>query len=92
MKNVVINDIKYEIIENFKDGYDQVEVTEKLTDYFEKYDYVIGDWSYGKLRLKGFYKESNPLCKEINNIKIKDDYIKKSCAYGCKYFVLEKIG
>ena len=91
MKYVIINDIKYELIENFKEGYDQAEVSEKLTDYFENYDYVVGDWSYGKLRLKGFCKEGNKIYKKINDIKTKDDYIKNSCAYGCKYFVLEKI-
>ena len=91
MKYVIINDKKYELIENFKDGYDQEEVTLKLTEYFDDYDYVIGDWSYGKLRLKGFCKEGNKLYKDINAISNKDEYIKNSCAYGCRYFVLERI-
>lgn len=91
MKYVIINDKKYELIENFKDGYDQEEVSSKLTDYFDDYDYIIGDWSYGKLRLKGFCKEGNKIYKDINDFSNKDDYIKNSCPYGCKYFILEKI-
>jgi len=91
MKYVILNDKKYELIENYNDGYDQEEVTSKLTDYFDNYDYVIGDWSYGKLRLKGFCKKSNPLLKKINDYSNKENYIKKDCAYGCRYFVLEKI-
>ena len=91
MKYVILNDKKYELIENVKDGYNQEEVESKLTDYFDEYDYVVGDWSYGKLRLKGFCKEGNKLYKEINAFSNKDNYIKNSCAYGCRYFVLERI-
>ena len=91
MKYIIINDQKYELIENYKDGYDQQELENKLTDYFENYDYVIGDWAYGKLRLKGFCKKDNPIYKEINDYSRKQDYIKKECASDCKYFVIEKI-
>lgn len=91
MKYVIINDKKYELIENYKDGFNQEEVTNKLTDYFDGYDYIVGDWSYGKLRLKGFCKKGNPQFKKINDFEIKDTYIKKECAYDCRYFVLEKI-
>ena len=91
MKYIILNDKKYELIENVKEGYDQEAVEEKTTDYFDKYDYIIGDWSYGKLRLKGFCKKENPICKEINDIANKEKYISNNCAYGCKYFVLEKI-
>lgn len=91
MKYVIIKDKNYELIENFKDAYDQEEVTNKLTEYFEGFDYVIGDWSYGKLRLKGFCKKGNPKFSPINDYSKKEEYIKHDCAYGCKYFVLEKI-
>lgn len=91
MKYIILNDKKYELIENVKEGYDQEELENKITDYFDEYDYIVGDWSYGKLRLKGFCKEGNKLYKDINAISNKDNYIKNSCAYGCRYFVLEKI-
>ena len=35
MKYVIINDKKYELIENYKDGYNQEELENKLTDYFD---------------------------------------------------------
>ena len=79
---------KYITIQNYVD---KEEIIKCYTDYFENYDYIIGDWSYGKLRLKGFCKENNSMYNEINDINKKDEYIKKSCAYGCKYFILEKI-
>ena len=61
------------------------------TDYYSDFDYIVGDWAYGKLRLKGFYEAKNKNCKEYNNITKVDDYIKNNCAYGCKYFILKKI-
>lgn len=91
MKYVILNNKKYELIENYKEGYDQQEVENKLTDYFDPYDYIIGDWAYGKLRLKGFCKKENILCNEINDYSKKEEYLKNDCAYDCKYFIIEKI-
>ncbi len=91
MKYVILNDIKYELIEDFKDAFNTDEVVSKATDYFNEYDYILGDWSYGKLRLKGFCKKENKLFKPLNDFSKKEEYIKNNCAYGCRYFVLEKI-
>ncbi len=88
---IEIENNKYNLIENYKDGFDLESVKEKYTDYFNDYDYIIGDWSYGKLRLKGFCTKLNKMCNKINDIKFKDNYIKDLCSYECKYFVLEKI-
>ena len=38
-----------------KENFDYEEVNSLFTDYFQDYDYVLGDYSYGKIRLKGFY-------------------------------------
>lgn len=86
-----INNQKYMVLENYRDGYDEEEVVSKLTDYFDDFDYIIGDWSYGKLRLKGFCKKNNPRLSKINDYDLKDSYIKEECAYNCRYFVLEKV-
>ena len=88
---VTINDITYEIVEDNKEGYDEEVVKEKLTDYFEPFDYILGDWAYGKLRLKGFNDKKNKNYKEINDYKNIKKYIKENCAYGCRYFILKKI-
>ena len=91
MGKIVINDCNYEIVKNVKDAVDTEVLKEKLTDYFEPYDYVVGDWAYGKLRLKGFYDSNNKNCKKINDIKELDNYINDMCAYGCRWFQLKKI-
>ncbi len=91
MKCLIINDKKYELIKNYKDGYDQTETESKLTEYFDNFDYILGDWSYGKLRLKGFCKKENKNFKKINDYEKVNEYISNNCAYGCKFFILEKI-
>lgn len=87
----IINEIEYNLIENYKEGYDKEELETKLTEYFQDYDYIVGDWAYGKLRLKGFCKKENSLFKGINNFEKVKEYIKNNCAYDCKYFIIEKI-
>ncbi len=82
---------KYELIKDSRNGYDLEALTEKFTDYFVDYDYIVGDWAYGKLRLKGFNEKGNKNYKKLNDISLLDEYIEKYCAYGCKYFVLKKI-
>lgn len=82
---------KYELIKDSRNGYDLEALTEKFTDYFADYDYVVGDWAYGKLRLKGFNEKGSKNYKKLNDISMLDEYIEKYCAYGCKYFVLKKI-
>ena len=91
MKTVTINNIEYEIIEDYKNGYDKEAVEEKLTEYFEPFDYIVGDWAYGKLRLKGFCEKTNSIYRELNDIDAKDTYLKNECAYECKYFVMKKL-
>ena len=88
---IKLDDIKYELMENYKDGFELDAVKEKFTDYFYDYDYILGDWSYGKLRLKGFCNRTNRKCNRINDIKYKDKYIKELCSYECRYFMLKKI-
>ena len=90
MKKILIEDNEYELLENYKDGFDLEKTKSKVTDYFYPYDYIVGDWAYGKLRLKGFYDEKNKKCSEINNIKNIKKYLKDNCAYDCKYFILKK--
>lgn len=87
---IKVNEIEYEIIENNIDV-DLELLTEKLTDYFYEFDYILGDYAYSKLRLKGFNNKENKNFKKINDFSTIHDYIKNNCAYGCKYFILKKI-
>lgn len=87
---IKLNDNEYEVIKDYKDGFDKESVESRVTEYFCEFDYIFGDWAYGKLRLKGFYKKDNKKVTKINNIEDLDNYIKNNCAYDCRYFLLEK--
>lgn len=90
MKSIVINEIEYEILKNVKDAINKEELNEKITDYFDDFDYIVGDWAYGKVRLKGFFDSDNKKCKKINDIAFLEQYLENNCAYGCKWFLLKR--
>ncbi len=90
MKKILLEEQEYELIKEYKSGFDIDELSARYTDYFKDYDYILGDWAYGKLRLKGFCEKTNPLCNDINDYSNIDTYIKDSCAYDCKYFIIKK--
>lgn len=91
MKKIVINDIEYEIIEDEDNCIDKDVLAEKITDYFDRFDYIFGDYAYEKVRLKGFYDSKNKEAKAINDIKNLKEYKKNYCSYGAKTFLLKKV-
>ena len=88
---ITIDEKQYEIVENSRDALDMDALKEKLTEYFDNFDYIVGDWAYGKLRLKGFCDKSNKQFSKINDYRKVQDYIQKYCAYGCKYFIIKRV-
>ena len=90
-KSIDINNKKYELIKDDDKCFDLEIVKEKVTDYFDDYDYIFGDFAYGKVRLKGYYDSKNKKAKRINDIKYLEEYIKNYCCYGAKTFLLKKI-
>ena len=91
MKKYVFDNIEYELIENYKDGFSKDDVELKYTDYFNEYDYILGDWAYGKLRLKGFCNKENKNYNNTNDFSNYKKYLKEYCAYECKYFILRRL-
>ena len=66
MSKIMVEDIEYELIYNYKDAFNLDDFVSKCTDYFYDFDYIIGDIAYGKLRLKGFCNRSNERYSNIN--------------------------
>jgi len=89
--NIILNENEYEVIKDYKDAFNTEDITNLYTDYFKGYDYILGDYAYNKLRLKGFCDSNNEMFNEINDYSKIDEYIKAECAYECKYFILKKI-
>lgn len=88
---IEVDNVKYKVIKNVKDALNLEDLKGKITDYFDEFDYILGDYAYDKLRLKGFNEKSNKNFKPINDYGMIDNYINKYCAYGCRYFVISKV-
>ncbi|MGG6361057.1 YutD family protein, partial [Peribacillus frigoritolerans] len=54
-----INNMTYEIIEDEREGYNEEAFKARYSEILTKYDYIVGDWGYGQLRLRGFFDDSN---------------------------------
>ena len=91
MKIIEVENKNYELIKDYKNGFELDDFLSHYTDYFEDYDYIVGDIAYNKLRLKGFYDSSNKKAKRINDYKFLDKYLDENCAVDCKYFVLKRV-
>lgn len=91
MEVIIIHDRKYQVLKNERDAINIKELEEKLTDYFDNFDYIVGDIAYNKLRLKGFNNKTNKNFKPINDVDKVEQYIEKECAYGCRWFMISEI-
>lgn len=92
MKNLIKVDQHYfELIENYRECFNEEQFIARYSDILDKYDYIVGDYGYDQLRLKVFYKDSNKkaeMSKRFSNIQ---DYIFEYCNFGCPYFVLRHL-
>ncbi|MGX6970928.1 YutD family protein [Vagococcus bubulae] len=82
----------YRLVKEYRDGFDYETLIKRYNDVLSKYDYIVGDWGYDQLRLRGFFKDdfkSAPLDAKINTL---NDYLYEFCNFGCAYFVIEQIG
>ena len=91
MEVITVNNRKYQVLNNYKDAINIEELEEKITEYFDDFDYIVGDIAYGKLRLKGFNSKTNKNFKELNDVDKVEEYIKNNCAYGCRWFMISEI-
>lgn len=80
----------YELIEEHRNGWNPEAFKERYSDILDKYDYVVGDWGYGQLRLRGFFENSNRKAPFDQKIAALDEYIQEFCNFGCAYFVLKR--
>lgn len=80
----------YEVLRDHKNGWNPEAFRDRYSEVLDRYDYIIGDWGYNQLRLKGFYREGHPKANKDTSIVILSDYINEYCNFGCAYFVLQK--
>lgn len=85
------NEITYTLEKDENKIFNYEEMSTRITPYFNDYDYILGDMSYNKIRLKGFCDKKNKIYKKINDINTLENYLKEYCSYGCSWFLLKKV-
>ena len=81
---------EYELSIDHREGFDAEALAGRYTSILSKYDYIVGDWGYEQLRLKGFYRNNNSKVSQDKKISFLEDYLYEYCNFGCAYFVIEK--
>ncbi|EOL45920.1 YutD family protein [Enterococcus caccae] len=90
--HVTIGERQYLLVKNHREAFDGERLGERFSDVLSRYDYIVGDWGYDQLRLKGFFKESNRKAAPEQRIDTLEDYLYEYCNFGCAYFVIERVG
>ncbi|KWW18141.1 MULTISPECIES: YutD family protein [Bacillaceae] len=88
---ITINNLTYEIIEDEREGYNEEAFKARYSEILTKYDYIVGDWGYGQLRLRGFFDDTNQKATFDTKISTLSEYLYEYCNFGCPYFVAKKI-
>ncbi|MDZ5713609.1 YutD family protein [Jeotgalibacillus haloalkalitolerans] len=89
---ITMHNQQYEIIEEFREGYNEEAFEARYSEILHKYDYIVGDWGYGQLRLKGFFEDTNQKSSFDTKISTVKDYLYEHCNFGCPYFIVKKVG
>ncbi|CZQ99016.1 YutD family protein [Trichococcus collinsii] len=89
-KRLLVGTQEYELSINHREGFDPEALAGRYTSILSKYDYIVGDWGYDQLRLKGFYRNNNSKVSQDKKISFLEDYLYEYCNFGCAYFVIEK--
>ncbi|MBR3206300.1 MAG: DUF1027 domain-containing protein [Bacillus sp. (in: Bacteria)] len=88
---IVIQNATFDLVREIKDGFDEEAFKARYSDILNKYDYIVGDWGYNQLRLKGFFDDQNQKATFDTKISTLDEYIYEYCNFGCAYLVLKRI-
>lgn len=85
------NGIQYELLEDFREGWNDEAFNNRYSEVLSKYDYIVGDWGYNQLRLKGFYDDRHEKASIDTKISSYTEYLMEYCNFGCPHFLLCKI-
>ncbi|MFB7139266.1 MULTISPECIES: YutD family protein [unclassified Bacillus (in: firmicutes)] len=88
---VCVQNICYEIVEDYREGFNEEAFKARYAEILSKYDYIVGDWGYEQLRLRGFFDDSQKNVPYDSKISTLREYIYEYCNFGCKYFVVKKV-
>ena len=91
-KNFLIGEQHYRLVKDHREGFNPEKLGERYSEVLSRYDYIVGDWGYEQLRLKGFFRVDNRRAHPDQRIDALEDYLYEYCNFGCAYFVIERVG
>ncbi|MGY3725512.1 Uncharacterized protein YutD [Granulicatella balaenopterae] len=89
-EHLTIQGVAYTLIENYRDGFNAEALNGRYHDVLDKYDYIVGDWGFEQLRLKGFFRDDAKQVTYEKKIQYLQDYLYEFCNFGCSYFVIKR--
>ncbi len=89
-ETIIIEEETYLLVENYREGFELDAFKARYQPFFEKFDFIVGDWGHEQLRLRGFYQISQSGVPYDQTIDLLEDYILVYCNFGCRYFVIGK--
>lgn len=81
----------YQLAHENRNGWNPEMFRDRYSEVLDRYDFIVGDWGYNQLRLKGFFRDTNTKATKDSSFSSMTDYINEYCNFGCAYFVLEKV-
>ncbi len=72
----------FTLVHNHKDAFEMKTFNDRYVDYFNKFLYIVGDFSAQMLRLKGFHDKEEALIA---------DYLMESAVPNAPYFILKRV-
>lgn len=87
----LLNGHRYEVVKNYRDGFSAEQFANRFSMVLAKYDYIVGDWGYDQLRLRGFYANNRSRVDSQRKINDLDDYLYEECNFGCPFFVVRNL-
>ncbi|WP_172189429.1 YutD-like domain-containing protein [Lentilactobacillus kribbianus] len=75
--NLLINDHKYQLIENHRDSFDFFQFEQHFNSAFSKFDYIVGETQQDQLLLRGFYEDTRenatgPFISQLTDIRLEE--------------------
>lgn len=71
---------EFELVKNYREAFIMDDFNKRYVEFFDIFPYLVGDYSAGMLRLKGFNDE---------NYHLIPDYVVESCSPNCAYYILK---
>lgn len=87
----LLNGHQYVVQRDYRAAFDPTAFADRFSPLLSKYDYLVGDWGYGQLRLRGFYAPANPQFDPDRGVATVMDYLYEECNFGCPYFVVQNL-